>query len=68
MKARRGDRIVIRSRSVGTPDRGGVIVATRSDGGTPFEVQWDGSDHTALVFPGPDATIIPAPAASTSAL
>lgn len=67
MQAHKGDRIEVRSRSVGTPPRSGVVVATR-DGHPPFEVRWDGSDATALVFPGPDASIVPAPDSATPPL
>ena len=67
MKAQAGDRILVRSRSVGTPGRSGVIVSTRN-GNPPFEVRWDGSEATALVFPGPDAAIVPGGDSSTQAL
>lgn len=67
MKAQAGDRIQVRSRSVGAPPRSGVVVATQ-EGNPPFEVRWDGSEVTALVFPGPDAAILPAGESSVRAL
>jgi hypothetical protein len=67
VRAQVGDRICIRSRTVGRTERTGVVVATRA-GHPPFEVRWDGGEQTALVFPGPDATIVPAPLGSTRPL
>jgi hypothetical protein len=44
-------------------DRGRVrraeIVATAVDGEPPFRVRWVGDNHQSVVFPGPDAQIIP---------
>lgn len=69
MRAQPGNRIRVRSRTVGTPDRTGVVVAVQGgDGGPPFEVRWDGSEQTALVFPGPDAAIDPTPTDSAPGL
>jgi len=34
-------------------------VATAVDGEPPFRVRWVGDNHQSVVFPGPDAQIIP---------
>ncbi|GAA1972038.1 DUF1918 domain-containing protein [Catenulispora subtropica] len=62
MKATVGDRIVITSRRLDAPVREGEIIEVRgADGSPPYVVRWseDGhTDHTDLIFPGPDARII----------
>lgn len=58
MRAQVGDRLRIRGRGVGKPDRVGQIVEVRgSEGEAPFGVRWDGKDHGFLVFPGLDAVV-----------
>jgi Domain of unknown function (DUF1918) len=58
MHAKSGDRIIIRGHRGGEPDRGGEILEVRgADGGPPYLVRWDGSDHAALLFPGSDAVV-----------
>lgn len=58
MQAQVGDQITIDGHQVGEPRRVGRIVDVRGeDGGPPYEVQWDDSEHTTLLFPGSDAHI-----------
>ena len=58
MHARVGDQIRIQGHHVGEPERCGEIRETRgADGGPPFVVRWDDTDHEVLFFPGSDAVI-----------
>ncbi|HUZ09605.1 MAG TPA: DUF1918 domain-containing protein [Acidimicrobiales bacterium] len=58
MQASVGDRIVVHGHRSGEPNRDCEILEVRGpDGGPPYEVRWGDSGHTALFFPGPDATI-----------
>ena len=58
MKAHIGDEIIIDGHVVGEPRRVGKIVDVRGeDGGPPYEVSWDDSDHTTLLYPSSDAHI-----------
>lgn len=58
MKAKVGDRIVIRGHRVGEHDRDGEVLEVRgTDGGPPYLVRWGDSGHETLFFPGSDATI-----------
>ncbi|SDR31414.1 DUF1918 domain-containing protein [Thermostaphylospora chromogena] len=60
MNATVGDRLVVHGHVVGEPDRTGEIIEVRgSQGGPPYVVRFD-DGHTRLVFPGPDAVIVPA--------
>lgn len=60
MNATVGDRLVVHGNVVGEPDRTGEIIEVRgSQGGPPYVVRFD-DGHTRLVFPGPDAVIVPA--------
>jgi len=59
MRANIGDRVVIRSRNVGVPERCGKIVEVRgADGTPPYLVEWDGGSQ-GVFYPGSDATIEP---------
>lgn len=61
MQAAVGDRITIRGRRVGEPDRDGEIIEVRGrDGAPPYRVRWGDSGHEALLFPGPEAIVTPA--------
>ncbi|GAA0797923.1 DUF1918 domain-containing protein [Spirilliplanes yamanashiensis] len=63
MQAQVGDRLVSNGLHVGDVKRVGVITALRHPDGTPpYEVRWLDNGHTALVFPGPESHIEPAPA------
>lgn len=45
--------------TVGERERGGVIIEVHgTDGGPPYSVRFD-DGHTGLVFPGPDAVVVP---------
>ena len=58
MKARVGDRIVIRGHHVGEPIRDGEILEVRGpDGGPPYIVRWEDTGHETLFFPGSDADV-----------
>lgn len=59
MHANIGDRLLIEGHKVGDPRREGEVVEVRgSDGSPPYVVRWtDG--HEGLVFPGPDAHVVP---------
>lgn len=58
MKASVGDRIIVKGHRIGEPDRDCEVVEVRGvDDEPPFLVRWEDSDHEALFFPGPDATV-----------
>ncbi len=58
MQAHVGDEITIDGHQVGEPRRVGRIVEVRGeDGGPPYEVTWEDTGHTTLLFPGSDAHI-----------
>lgn len=54
MQAHVGDRIIIRGKTVETPDRHGTILEVRGqEGDPPYLVQFE-NGHEAVVFPGTD--------------
>jgi Domain of unknown function (DUF1918) len=57
MQATVGDRLHVRSRSVGQKDRFGEVIEVRgANGGPPYLVRFaDG--HESLVYPGPDCVV-----------
>lgn len=59
MQATVGDRLHVRSKTVGARDRIGEIIEVRgSQGGPPYLVRFpDG--HETLLFPGPDCVVEP---------
>jgi hypothetical protein len=59
MQAKVGDSLVRESNKVDSPRTQGEILEVRgADGGPPYVVRWaDG--HEGLVFPGPDAHVVP---------
>lgn len=58
MKARVGDRIIVKGHRVGEHDRDGEVLEVRGrDGGSPFVVRWEDSGHETLFFPGSDAQV-----------
>ncbi|GAA3440917.1 DUF1918 domain-containing protein [Planomonospora venezuelensis] len=60
MNATVGDRILVHSRTTGQGDQRGEIVEVRGDGGEPpYLVRFE-DGHTGLLFPGPDAVVVPA--------
>ena len=60
MRARVGDRLVTESNKVDSPRSQGEILEVRgAEGAPPYVVRFtDG--HESLVFPGPDAHVVPA--------
>jgi hypothetical protein len=60
MQAKAGDRIVIKGHHVGEPDRDCQVIEVHGDdGGPPYLVRWEDSDHDTLFFPGLDASVEP---------
>ena len=58
MHANPGDWLVVNSAMVDVPARRGMITEVHGeDGAPPYVVRWEGNDHEAIVFPGPDAHI-----------
>ncbi|HZD72797.1 MAG TPA: DUF1918 domain-containing protein [Actinomycetota bacterium] len=58
MHAAVGDRVVIKGRHLGEPERDGEIIALEGrDGQPPWQVRWEADGHVSLFFPGSDATI-----------
>ena len=58
MKAHPGDKVVISGHRVGESRRVGVVKEVRrDDGAPPYRVEWDGTGHSTLLFPGPDCAI-----------
>lgn len=56
--ARKGDRLVIRNRHLGGPDRDAEILeVAHADGTPPYRVRWSDTGHESLFFPGPDAYV-----------
>jgi len=57
MRATEGDRIIIRGKTVETPDRHGEVTEIRgTDGEPPYRVRFD-DGHETIVFPGPDFVV-----------
>jgi uncharacterized protein DUF1918 len=60
MKAQVGDRLVVAGTRVGDGDRIGIITEVRySDGSPPYRVRWLDNGHEVLIYPGPDARVLP---------
>lgn len=58
MRAAAGDRLHVRGRTVGDPDHSAEIVEVRGpEGSPPYLVRYD-DGHEAVVFPGPDASVV----------
>lgn len=58
MKAKPGDRLVIKAHRAGSADKDAEILEVRgSDGAPPYLVRWSEDGHQALVFPGSDAVV-----------
>lgn len=59
MNATVGDRLLVHGKTVGEADRRGEIIEVKgAGGGPPYVVRFD-DGHTGLVFPGPDAVVVP---------
>ncbi|MFE1248451.1 pyridoxamine 5'-phosphate oxidase family protein [Streptomyces sp. NPDC058735] len=60
MHAHLGDRLIVESPSTGSVRRDGQIVGLHHDDGTPpYDVRWSDTGDVTLVFPGPDAHVLP---------
>jgi hypothetical protein len=60
VNARSGEWLVVHGRVTDTPERVGQIVEVpHPDGSPPYVVRWLGEDHTCVIFPGPDAGVVP---------
>jgi hypothetical protein len=59
MNATVGDQICIHGSIVGHSDKHGEIVEVRGTSGEPPYLVRFADGHTGLIFPGPDAVIIP---------
>ena len=58
MQASVGDRLIIGGHRVGLPARHGEVLEVRGDeGGPPYLVRWDDTDHLTLFFPGSDCDV-----------
>jgi hypothetical protein len=58
MRAKKGDRLVIRSHRVGEAERDAEIIEVQGDHGKPpYVVRWSEDGHEGLVYPGSDAEI-----------
>ena len=58
LRARPGDRLVIRGHRVGERVRDGEILEVRGDdGGPPFLVRWSDDGHVSQAYPGSDAYV-----------
>ena len=67
MRAAIGDRIVVMGHHVGDPKREALILAVEGEnGGPPYRVRWDDTEHEGLFFPGPDSVIEHYPAVTPS--
>jgi Domain of unknown function (DUF1918) len=73
LRARAGDRLVIKGHYLGAPTRDAEILEVLGeDGRPPFRVRWSDSGREGVLFPGPDAGIEhlsgrrPAPAISAA--
>lgn len=57
MKAQPGDRIIIRGRTVESPDRHGEVLEARGeDGAAPYLIRFD-DGHESIVYPGGDVVV-----------
>ena len=60
MQAQAGDWLVIHSHLEARPIRRALILAVGAGGEPPFTVRWTDTDREAILFPGPDATVVTA--------
>lgn len=59
MHAKVGDHLLVEGHKVGEARRDGEVLEVRGeDGGPPYVVRWS-DGHEGLVYPGPDAHIVP---------
>jgi hypothetical protein len=57
MRAKVGDRLVIKGHVLHEPTREGEILEVGEHGDPPFKVRWSDDGHESTVFPGPDAIV-----------
>lgn len=58
LQARSGDRLVIRGRRVGQPERDAEVLEVLGEqGGPPYLVRWTDDGHVSRIFPGSDAFV-----------
>ena len=58
LRAAPGDRLVVRGHHLGEMERDAEVLEARgTDGGAPFLVRWDDSNHETLLYPGSDARV-----------
>ena len=59
MKAKVGDRIVVKGNRLGERDRDAQVLEVHgSDGEPPYVVRWAEDGHEGLYFPGTDAAVV----------
>jgi hypothetical protein len=59
VKAKVGDKIVVKAHHVGEPDRDAVVLEVRgADGEPPYLVRWAMDGHEGLFFPSSDASVV----------
>lgn len=62
MHATVGNWLVVHGRTLDTPVREGQVVEVpHADGSPPYVVRWTDTDRLSMVFPGPDAEVLPRP-------
>ena len=62
MKAEVGTWLVVHGRNLDDPVREGLVVEVpHGDGSPPYLVRWLDDDRVTMVYPGPDATLLPYP-------
>lgn len=60
MRAQAGDHLVVEGRTTDIPRQEAEVLEVRGDDGAPpYLVRWS-DGHEGLLFPGPDAHIVPA--------
>ena len=58
MRAKKGDRLVIKSHRVGEAERDAEIIEVKGDRGEPpYLVRWSEDGHEGLIYPGSDAEV-----------
>jgi len=61
MEATTGDRLLVRGRHIGEPDRDATVLETLGPGGgPPYRVRWSDTGLESLFFPGGDVSVQPA--------
>jgi Domain of unknown function (DUF1918) len=59
LKARIGDKIIVKGHHLAEPDRDAVVLGVHgADGGPPYRVRWSEDGHEGLFFPGRDANVV----------